>query len=121
CNGKPDPKGHAQIIKKPQSGENKIQRPGIIPIKTASPNRQNKKIIYLYFKITSMKKFILPIICAFLSFALSGCGLVEGAFKAGLIFGLIIIAVIGLIIYLLRIVIKQLIKTPIFKNIQPKI
>lgn len=63
-----------------------------------------------------MKKLILPIICAFLSFALSGCGLVEGAFKAGLIFGLIIIAVIGLIIYLLRMVIIQLAKLPVFKN-----
>ncbi|RYE27942.1 MAG: hypothetical protein EOP42_18240 [Sphingobacteriaceae bacterium] len=65
-----------------------------------------------------MKKLILPALCAFLCFALSGCGLVEGAFKAGLIFGLIIIAVIGLIIYLLRIVVKQLAKTPVFKNIR---
>lgn len=66
-----------------------------------------------------MKKPILPILFAFLSLTLSGCGLIEGAFKAGLIFGLIIIAVIGLIIYLLRIIIKQLAKTPVIKNIKP--
>jgi len=77
---------------------------------------KTEKLIYLYFKNIDMKKLILPIICAFLSFALSGCGLVEGAFKAGLIFGLIIIAVIGLIIYLLRLVVIQLAKLPVFKN-----
>ncbi|RYY27478.1 MAG: hypothetical protein EOP41_03925 [Sphingobacteriaceae bacterium] len=68
-----------------------------------------------------MKKFILPIICAFLSFSLSGCGLVEGAFKAGLIFGLIIIAVIGLIIYLLRMLVNQISKKSIFKNMPSNI
>ncbi|MGI4750692.1 MAG: hypothetical protein ACRYFB_08665 [Janthinobacterium lividum] len=68
-----------------------------------------------------MKKLVLPIFSAIFCLALSGCGLVEGAFKAGLIFGLIIIAVIGLIIYLLRMVIKQLTKTPVLKNIRPNI
>jgi hypothetical protein len=38
--------------------------------------------------------------------SISGCGLVEGAFKAGVIFALIIVAIIGLIIWLSRIVIS---------------
>ncbi|HTI58153.1 hypothetical protein [Mucilaginibacter sp.] len=38
-----------------------------------------------------------------LSISLSGCGLVEGAFKAGVIFALIIIAIIGLVIWLAHI------------------
>ncbi len=62
-----------------------------------------------------MKKVILPLFCAFCCLALSGCGLVEGAFKAGLIFGLVIIAIIGLVIYLLRLVIRQITKSPILK------
>ena len=40
------------------------------------------------------------------TFSISGCGLVEGAFKAGVIFALIIVAIIGLIIWLSRIVIR---------------
>lgn len=66
-----------------------------------------------------MKKLLLPIFAAIFCMALSGCGLVEGAFKAGLIFALVIIAVIGLVIYLLRLVIRQLAKTPVFKNFRP--
>jgi len=33
-----------------------------------------------------MKKLALPILCLFLMFSLSGCGLMEDAFKAGLFF-----------------------------------
>ncbi|RYY07147.1 MAG: hypothetical protein EOP43_04110 [Sphingobacteriaceae bacterium] len=68
-----------------------------------------------------MKKIILPIVCAVLCMALSGCGLVEGAFKAGLIFALIIIAVIGLVVYLLRLVIKQINKQTILKPTDTKL
>lgn len=49
-----------------------------------------------------MKKLSLPILCLFLMFSLSGCGLMEDAFKAGLFFGLIVIAIIGLLVWLLR-------------------
>jgi uncharacterized lipoprotein YehR (DUF1307 family) len=42
-----------------------------------------------------MKKFILPVICILLTFSLSGCGLMEDAFKVGFIIALIIAAVIG--------------------------
>ncbi len=59
-----------------------------------------------------MKKFALPLVCLVVTFLFSGCGLVEGAFKAGLIFGLIAIAIIGLIIYLLRFLIIKITKTP---------
>lgn len=62
-----------------------------------------------------MKKIIPLVICTIFCLALSGCGLVEGAFKAGLIFGLVIIAIIGLVIYLLRLVIRQIAKSPILK------
>lgn len=55
-----------------------------------------------------MKKNITPLFCLVLMLSLSGCGLVEGAFKAGLIFGLLVVFIIGLIIYLSRMVIKQL-------------
>jgi hypothetical protein len=41
---------------------------------------------------------------------ISGCGLVEGAFKAGLIFALILVAIIGLIIWLARITGKLITK-----------
>jgi len=49
-----------------------------------------------------MKKLVLPAICLFFMFSLSGCGLMEDAFKAGLFFGLIVIAIIGLLVWLLR-------------------
>jgi hypothetical protein len=57
-----------------------------------------------------MKKLILPILSLFFMFSLSGCGLMEDAFKAGLFFGLIVIAIIGLLIWLLRFGISQLVK-----------
>ncbi len=51
-----------------------------------------------------MKKLLLPFIALLTASSLSGCGLVEGAFKAGVIFTLIIIAIIGLVIWLSRMV-----------------
>ena len=51
-----------------------------------------------------MKKLILPFVALFIAFTMSGCGLVEDAFKAGLIFAVVIIAIIGLIVWLARIV-----------------
>jgi hypothetical protein len=50
-----------------------------------------------------MRKFIPAIAALILSVTLSGCGLMEDAFKAGVIFALIVIAIIGLIIWLARI------------------
>jgi hypothetical protein len=57
-----------------------------------------------------MKKFILPVLSLFFMFSLSGCGLMEDAFKAGLFFGLIVIAIIGLLIWLLRFGIRLLVR-----------
>jgi hypothetical protein len=55
-----------------------------------------------------MKKLILPLAGMVFMMSFSGCGLMEDAFKTGIFFGILIIAIIGLIIWLLRIVIKQL-------------
>lgn len=55
-----------------------------------------------------MKKILLPVCGLFLSASLSGCGLMEDAFKAGFIIALIIAAVIGLLIWILHITIKTL-------------
>ena len=57
-----------------------------------------------------MKKFILPVICILLTFSLSGCGLMEDAFKAGFIIALIIAAVIGLLIWIFHMSWKLLTK-----------
>ncbi|MBS1533320.1 MAG: hypothetical protein JSU01_23680 [Bacteroidetes bacterium] len=51
-----------------------------------------------------MRKFIPAITCLFISIILSGCGLMEDAFKAGVIFALIIVAIIALVVWLARIV-----------------
>jgi hypothetical protein len=51
-----------------------------------------------------MKKLILPSLCLFLATSLSGCGLMEDAFKAGVIITLIVAALIGLLIWVLHIV-----------------
>ncbi|WP_461451388.1 hypothetical protein [Mucilaginibacter sp.] len=47
-----------------------------------------------------MKKLILPVICLLVTMSLSGCGLMEDAFKAGFIIALIIAALIGLLIWI---------------------
>ena len=47
-----------------------------------------------------MKKLILPILGVALCCSLSGCGLMEDAFKAGVIITLIVAAVIGLLIWI---------------------
>ena len=57
-----------------------------------------------------MRKFPLIICLLFLSFSFSGCGLMEDAFKAGVIFAIIVVAIIALIIWLARIVVKIIIK-----------
>ena len=49
-----------------------------------------------------MKKLTLPCICLFLATSLSGCGLMEDAFKAGFIIALIVAAVVGLLIWILH-------------------
>lgn len=51
-----------------------------------------------------MIKYASVVCLSILSMSLLGCGLVEDAFKAGIIFALIVIAIIGLIIWLARIV-----------------
>lgn len=65
-----------------------------------------------------MKKLILPILCLFLTLSLSGCGLMEDAFKAGLFFGLIIIAIIGLLVWLLRFGINALTRKGIIRILE---
>jgi hypothetical protein len=55
-----------------------------------------------------MKKLILPAICLFLVTSLSGCSLMEDAFKAGVVITLIIAAIVGLLIWVLHIVYKIL-------------
>jgi hypothetical protein len=62
-----------------------------------------------------MRKLILPLFCLFLVFSLSGCGLMEDAFKAGRFFGIIVIAIIALLVWLLRITIKLLIRKGILQ------
>lgn len=57
-----------------------------------------------------MKRSILPIVCLILTISLSGCGLMEDAFKAGFIIALIIAAVVGLLIWILHISYKMLSK-----------
>lgn len=57
-----------------------------------------------------MKKLILPVICFFLATSLSGCGLMEDAFKAGFIIALIVAAVIGLLIWIFHFGYKTLAK-----------
>ncbi|MDB5123656.1 MAG: hypothetical protein JWP94_1785 [Mucilaginibacter sp.] len=62
-----------------------------------------------------MKTSTLPIVCFLLMFSLSGCGLMEDAFKAGLFFGLIIVAIIALLVWVLRFGINMLTKKGIMK------
>ncbi|MDB5139966.1 MAG: hypothetical protein JWR12_1882 [Mucilaginibacter sp.] len=62
-----------------------------------------------------MRKLILPLFCLFMAFSLSGCGLMEDAFKAGLFFGIIVIAIIAALIWLLRMSIKLLVKKGILQ------
>lgn len=50
-----------------------------------------------------MKKLILPLICLLIATSMSGCGLMEGAFKAGFIIALILAALVGLLIWILHI------------------
>ena len=51
-----------------------------------------------------MKKLTLPLVALFITFSMSGCGLIEDAFKAGVFFTILIVAIIGLIIWLARMV-----------------
>jgi len=57
-----------------------------------------------------MKKSILLFLAVAMCFSLSGCGLMEDAFKAGFIIALVIIAVIGLLIWILHIGWRILVK-----------
>ncbi|HEY4193948.1 MAG TPA: hypothetical protein VGM63_00315 [Mucilaginibacter sp.] len=47
-----------------------------------------------------MKKLILPLACLFVVTSLSGCGLMEDAFKAGFVIALILAALVGLLIWI---------------------
>lgn len=49
-----------------------------------------------------MKKLILPVICLLTTILFSGCGLMEDAFKAGVIITLIAVAIIGLLVWILH-------------------
>lgn len=57
-----------------------------------------------------MKKVATLTSAALLICSLSGCGLMEDAFKAGVIITLVILALIGLVIWILRLVRKILFK-----------
>jgi hypothetical protein len=57
-----------------------------------------------------MKKSPLVFGLLILSLLFSGCGLMEDAFKAGVIFAIIVVVIIALIIWLARIVAKYIIK-----------
>ena len=57
-----------------------------------------------------MKRIALPVLCFLVSCLLSGCGLMEDAFKAGVIFTIIIVLIIGLIIWLARMLGKFVMK-----------
>jgi len=57
-----------------------------------------------------MKKRIWPIACLLLCLSLSGCGLMEDAFKAGFVIALIIAGIVGLLIWILHIGWKLLTK-----------
>jgi hypothetical protein len=57
-----------------------------------------------------MRKYASVLCLSILSLSLSGCGLVEDAFKAGIIFAFIIIAIIALVIWLARMAGKALSK-----------
>ena len=70
--------------------------------------------------INTMKKLTLPILAVIFSTSLSGCGLVEDAFKAGLIFAVVIIAIIGLLIWILRFTVNNLNKRFVFMPIDRK-
>ena len=53
-----------------------------------------------------MRKVPIVIVLFILSCSLSGCGLMEDAFKAGVIFAIIIVAIIALLVWLARMVAK---------------
>jgi len=55
-----------------------------------------------------MKKTLLPFVALAFTFSISGCGLMEDAFKAGFIIALIIAAVVGILIWALHITWKVL-------------
>lgn len=57
-----------------------------------------------------MRKFPIVIVLFILSCSLSGCGLMEDAFKAGVIFAIIIVAIIALVVWLARMVAKYIMK-----------
>jgi len=57
-----------------------------------------------------MKKFILPAFLVALCMSLSGCGLMEDAFKTGFIIAMILAVIIGLLIWILHMSWKVLTK-----------
>jgi len=57
-----------------------------------------------------MKKLLLPLFCLLFATSLSGCGLMEDAFKAGFTIALILAALVGLLIWILHIVYRLLSK-----------
>ena len=57
-----------------------------------------------------MKKLFLPLLMTLVCLSLSGCGLMEDAFKAGFFIAIIIAAIIGLLIWILHISWKLLSK-----------
>ena len=66
-----------------------------------------------------MKKISLPYICLLVAISLSGCGLMEDAFKTGFIIALVLAAIIGLLIWILHILTKVLCRYfPVFRSLE---
>jgi hypothetical protein len=65
-----------------------------------------------------MKSLLLPFCCLLIACSLSGCGLMEDAFKAGVIFAVIIVAIIGILVWALRSVARQINKRYIISIIK---
>ncbi|MGN6398327.1 MAG: hypothetical protein ACTHMI_22330 [Mucilaginibacter sp.] len=57
-----------------------------------------------------MKKLLLPLVCLLFATSLSGCGLMEDAFKAGFIIAIILAALVGFLIWILNTSYKMLSK-----------
>lgn len=58
----------------------------------------------------AMKKLILPVLCLIFATSLSGCGLMEDAFKAGFTIAIILAVLVGLLIWILHIAYRVLAK-----------
>ena len=68
-----------------------------------------------------MKKLILSSLALFLIATMSGCTLIEDGFKAGVIFTIIIVFIIGIIIWAVRMVAHQVSKKYTLQTVPVKV